>query len=298
MSITFRNYIHEPRFGKDFQKVSDFFHRINGSKTKTINFTFGRWDWMISRITENEDDRKLIGIWENDGEIVAVATFEDVINNVYLITDENYEFLYKEMIEYSKKAFTREKQLSIAIEDSDRVLQRLAKNFGFIPTQYKEPYSFMNLKSYLNYDLPDGYHITNMKEDWDYKKYNKVLWKGFNHEGEVDQSEEEIIFRKTMLASPNIDPEMIASMVDKTGEYVSHAGLWHRKDDLNAYVEPVATIPEARKKGLAKACIYYTLNKAYDLGARVAFVGSSQQFYYNIGFSPYTNFTFWKLTLK
>jgi predicted N-acetyltransferase YhbS len=53
-----------------------------------------------------------------------------------------------------------------------------------------------------------------------------------------------------------------------------------------AYVEPVATDPDYRKMGLAKAAIYEAVLRAAKLGAKEAYVISSQQFYYNIGFRP------------
>lgn len=38
----------------------------------------------------------------------------------------------------------------------------------------------------------------------------------------------------------------------------------------------------------------HELNDEGELGARKALVGSQQQFYYSIGFSPFSKFTLWK----
>lgn len=121
------------------------------------------------------------------------------------------------------------------------------------------------------------------------------MWRGFDHEGEPTQDEEDIQWRKAMLSSPHINPELIIAIVAPNGNYASHCGLWHSPGDNYAYVEPVATDPEYRKMGLGKAAVYESILRAKYLGAKEAYVVSSQQFYNNIGFKPLTTETWWEL---
>ena len=58
-------------------------------------------------------------------------------------------------------------------------------------------------------------------------------------------------------------------------------------------VEPVATDPAYRKMGLGKSAVLEAIRRCGLLGAKRAFVGSPQQFYYSIGFRPYATSTFW-----
>lgn len=60
--------------------------------------------------------------------------------------------------------------------------------------------------------------------------------------------------------------------------------LWYSTGDA-AYVEPVATVPEHRRQGLAKAVIYEACARAKALGAKRAIVVSEQEFYFRIGFT-------------
>lgn len=60
--------------------------------------------------------------------------------------------------------------------------------------------------------------------------------------------------------------------------------LWYSIGDT-AYVEPVATVPEHRRQGLAKAVIYEACARAKALGAKRAIVVSEQEFYFRIGFT-------------
>ena len=82
-------------------------------------------------------------------------------------------------------------------------------------------------------------------------------------------------------------------IVAPNGEYAAHCGMWYLPGDEYAYVEPVFTLPEYRRMGLGKAAVLEGVKRCKDLGARCAYVGSDQQFYYSIGFYPYENETWW-----
>jgi N-acetylglutamate synthase-like GNAT family acetyltransferase len=124
------------------------------------------------------------------------------------------------------------------------------------------------------------------------------MWRGFDHDGEAPQDEEEILWRKTMLSSPHLEPEITIAVVAPNGNYVAHCGLWYKEGDHYAYVEPVVTDPEYRQIGLGKAVVYETLLRARKMGAQEAYVISSQKFYYNIGFKSYATETWWEIKLK
>ena len=51
-----------------------------------------------------------------------------------------------------------------------------------------------------------------------------------------------------------------------------------------AYVEPVATDPDYRRRGLGAAAVMETLRRVQREAAEVAWVGSDQEFYKALGF--------------
>lgn len=57
------------------------------------------------------------------------------------------------------------------------------------------------------------------------------------------------------------------------------------KNRERLYVEPVLTIHEHRRQGLAKAVIYEACARAKALGAKRTIVVSEQEFYFRIGFT-------------
>lgn len=295
MTIQFRNYKNDARFGEDYHRVCDFLNRINKEQVTTPNFLWARWVWMISRPVDNEDLKNKIGIWEDEGKIVALATFELRFGEVFVCVDRDYSFLKKDILSYIKNNLSCEDKLKIMIPDSDRNYQRLARDNSFRPTQSKQNIAVLEITDELKYELPEGFTIVSMADDWDYCQYNRVMWRGFNHDGEPDQSEEDIQWRKTMLSSPHLIPEITVSVVAPNGNYAAHCGLWYKPGDTYAYVEPVATDPAYRKMGLAKAAVYEAVLRAKKMGAKEAYVISSQQFYYNIGFMPCGTETWWEL---
>jgi len=295
MKINFRNYVNDARFGSDYHRVWDFLNRINQDQVTTPNFLWGRWTWMISRPVDNEDLKNKIGIWEDDGKIVALATFELAFGAVFISVDRNYRFLLQDIIDYAKESLSNNGALKIIINDNDKEFQSIAAQNGFRPTQRKETIAKLEINDELSYNLPEGFNMVSMADNWDFYQYDRVMWRGFDHDGEPEQTDEDIDWRKTMLSSPHLVPELTLSVTAPGGKYVSHCGLWHSPDNSYAYVEPVATDPEYRGMGLAKAAIYETVLRAKKLGAKEAYVGSSQQFYYNIGFRPHITETWWEL---
>ncbi|WP_353893865.1 GNAT family N-acetyltransferase [Proteinivorax hydrogeniformans] len=297
-NIKFRNYVNNERFGSDYHKVVEFLKRVNKEEVVRPNYQWSRWTWFISRPLDNESSKNLIGLWEDDGNVVALATFELSFGNVYVTVDKNYKFLLQDIISYSKDKLSNNGALKIIINDHDKEFQRVAAKNGFRPTQNKQCVARLEITDDMSYELPEGFTVTSMADNWDFHQYNNVMWRGFGSKGEPDQSTEMIKWRKTMLSSPHLTPEITVAVAAPNGNYASHCGLWYHPEEKYANVEPVATDPDYRKMGLAKAAIYESVLRAAKLGAKEVYVVSSQQFYYNIGFRPYCTETWWELEVE
>lgn len=70
--------------------------------------------------------------------------------------------------------------------------------------------------------------------------------------------------------------------------------MWYDPEAGYAVIEPVATDPQYRKMGLGRAVVLEGIKRVQKLGAKIAIVGSSQQFYYSIGLRPYKTSTVWR----
>lgn len=293
MPVKMRNYTSEALFTSDYKKVREFLIGLNRKQIKYPGFTWSRWEWMT---THSMLDRKAlgkIGIWEDDGKIVGLATYEGSLGDSYLFTTDGYKYLESEMIKYALGSLCGEQGLRVIIDNNDRDLQRTARDLGFIATPKQENVALIDITDKLTYNLPEGYKIVSMADGWDYYKYNAVMWRGFNHQGPPPETDENISSRREMLSSPMIVPEIVVAVAAPDGRYVSHCGMWYTPEDDYAYVEPVATDPDYRMKGLGKAAVLEAVKRCGQLGAKTAMVGSSQQFYYSIGFYPIYTGSWW-----
>lgn len=293
MPVTFKNYVPMPRFNEDYHKLRNFLIKLDSH-----NYHFGRWDWMVTHGYLDESGLPQIGLWEENNEVVAAATYDCSLGKAYLLTLESYRHLKEEMLLYAKDALSKDGKFQVLILDGDVDMQRIAARHGFFPMQDKECDAlYLIAPDQIRYTLPEGFTVTSMAETYDPYKYGQVLWKGFNHElngeGVFAPSDKDMAGLRRDFERPNVNLDLKIAIVAPNGDFVSYCGMWQDAASQTALVEPVATDPAYRKMGLGRAAVLEALRRCGKLGARRAFVGSSQQFYYNIGFYPYATSTWW-----
>ena len=300
MSAAFRPYKNTKLYCDDYEHVRNFLIELDSH-----NYSFGRWDWMMMFFHagwEWADSGGLdkLGIWEDNGKIVAMVSYDTKLGSAYLLTLKGYEKLKREMLVFARENLSKDGKFRVLILDGDLETQDMAYQNGFYPTQEKECDAVFPIKGKtISYTLPQGFKIVSLKDDFDMYKYGQALWKGFNHEinGEGPfylywQKHSEGYNRE--WNRPNVDLSLKVLVAAPNGDFVSHCGMWFDKSAKSALVEPVATEPAYRKMGLGRAAVLEGIKRCAELGAERAFVGSSQQFYYSIGFRPYATSTWWK----
>ena len=101
------------------------------------------------------------------------------------------------------------------------------------------------------------------------------------------------MFRKE-FERPNVNLEIKIAVAAPDGNFISYCGMWQDNASQNALVEPVATDPTYRRIGLGRAAVLEAIRCCGILGAKKAYVGLSQQIYYNIGFRHCSTSAFWE----
>jgi len=297
MSITFRNYTSKPLHTPDYEKVREFLIRINSDKFHELRMPWGAWEWNVTHQNLDRTNLDKIGLWEDSAEIVALAMYESVLGEGFLIAAPGYESLKPELVKYAKENLRNDEgKLKILICDGDYDFARIARDNSFRPTQEKDNNAVLDIDKMPHYSLPEGFSFASMAEGWNYEQYNRVMRRSFRGDENPEYNEEIAATRKLMLSSPMIIPELVVAVVAPSGNYASHCGMWYKPGEFYCYVEPVATDPNYRKLGLGKAVVLEAISRCAKLGAKQAMVGSSQQFYYNIGFNPVKTMTYWELT--
>jgi GNAT superfamily N-acetyltransferase len=294
MKTKFRNYTKTMRFTEDFHKVWDFLVRINEKELNTINYLWSRWEWSFSLPFLDEDHLDKIGLWEAKNQVVGLATYESTPGEAFLIYDPAFAVIREEMLQYAIANLRNEEgKIKVYINDNDREMQLLARAQGLRPSQEKQPVAVLEITDDLRYSLPEGFSIVSMKDEYDIWKFGDVLFKGFNHGDNPPRSDQEYKEREISLSGPHSDLDLKICVKAPNGEFASFCGMWFEPRTGNAHVEPVATDPKYRKLGLGKAAVLEGVIRCGKRGAKRAFVGSSQQFYYNIGFDPIVADTAW-----
>lgn len=295
MSVTLRRYTAQPGYSEDFNKVCEFLVRINSKKVVTPNYLWARWEWQFGPYMNMENLSK-IGIAEDNGVIVGLATYESDIGEAFFCIDERYGDLKPQLIDYALHNLSNNGEIGIMLPDGDLEYQRAAVKQGFIPTKNKSEVAMMDIMN-LSYNLPGGYKIMSFDDgDFDVDRYFNAIWRGFNNQRPRNEREIEAMEKREGFDAPHLNLNLRILVVAPNGDYASHCGMWYLPGSDYAYVEPVFTLPEYRKIGLGKAAVFEGVKRCGELGAKCAYVISSQQFYYNIGFYPVHNETVWART--
>ena len=290
MKTSVRRYDH----ACDYERVNRFLIKTYRTSPRHINWLQPRWEYMHGCSGVANVDLSAIGIWESQGEIVAMAHPECFEGYVYFEFDPDFAFLKREMLAYGQDYLhgateDGRKRLSVEINDEDEEFLAVASEMGFAKSkrtqtmlQYPIPDPFPDIS------LPDGFVLKSLADGYDIEKLALAIWRGFNHKD--DPPANNLEWRRRREAGPNFRPDLTMRVETEDGDIAAYCGIWHEKVNRIAYVEPVCTVPEYRRMGLGFAAVRESIRRCGAEGASVAYVGSDQAFYHALGFKPfYTN---------
>lgn len=301
-NIIARAYNNIVGISEDYYAVRQFFVELG-----IAEFTYARWDWMTTHSYLDKEGISSIGLWLLNQKVVGIATFDTRLGTAYCLALPEFAHLKGEILEYATNHLKSEKgEITIAIADHDTDFQMEALKQGYVASPSREsdaafycsPEALTQLPCTMDL-LPKGFNIVSMADRYDPYEYRRVLWKGFNHEldgeGELVYTEKDADEVDHEMKRPNVDLNLKLAVVSPEGHFVSYCGMWYNPEVGYSVIEPVATDPDYRKLGLGKAVVLEGIKRTAALGAKMALVGSSQQFYYSIGMVPYQTATIWKL---
>jgi GNAT superfamily N-acetyltransferase len=279
MSITFRNNIKTADLQENHHKIRSFLVKLNNP-----NWLFGRWDNMVHSVWLNESAMAKIGMWEDDGNLVALAIYDCELGSSYFLVYHEYSFIKKDMLAYSRDAFRKDGEYRALINDSDAYFQGIAAKMGFIATEHGESDAVYHIDvDAISYTLPDGFRVVSSAEDKQLIDATVLI-----PDDKTVEDWERMFYR------PIVDLNLKINIIAPNGDNASRCGMWYDAESGYALVEPVGTDENYRRLGLAKAAVLEGIKRCGLLGAKKAFVCYPQQFYYNIGFRPYQTSTWWK----
>lgn len=264
------------RFNAQYREIHRFLLRAE-KLGYNEHFHWGRFEWMHRHSYLDIDKLTSIVIFKDaDGEIVGLITYDTSFDDrVYLIHTSEDADLLNAMVDTVLAG--EERKAVIKVDAKDDALCAVLRKRQFERTHRDNTVLALDLCRDLEYHISDAYRISQPGSDVDDWQYQLVIHKGFDNEGIPEKWSDEVL-----EPTPNENADLKVFAVQGDG-YCAHCGLWYTEGDT-AYVEPVVTVPQHRKQGLAKAVVYEACDRARKLGARRAIVLSDQEFYYRIGF--------------
>ena len=177
------------------------------------------------------------------GLITYDTSYDD---RVYLIHKSSEKPLLERMIETVLES--EDLGAAMKVNAKDAVLCRMLREKGFEKKHKCGSVLSLDLSNSLEYDLPDAYAMSPRGFVADPWQYQLVIHRGFDNDG-IPEKWEDAFLKRIPHGNEDLKTFAIAH-----NEYCAHCGLWYTTGDT-AYVEPVATVPEHRKRGLAKAAV-------------------------------------------
>ena len=248
---------------------------------------------LVARLDLSE-----IGVAEHHGRVVGVVHPEDQPALCYLQVHPETAAVKEALVDWSLEHLGGSVDAipgeinGVWVSDPDPGLEAILADRGFAPTRFHESMAMLSLHDAVpDPVVPPGYRLTTLVEDDDPIKVNRVLWRGFDHPG--PPPDEEVPGRIRAQQTPHFRKDLNVVVVDEGDDFVAYAGMWLDRVNRVAYVEPVATDPDHRRRGLATAAVTEGLRRVRAEGAIVAWVGSSHPLYTALGFRVTCTNTLW-----
>jgi predicted N-acetyltransferase YhbS len=285
MTIKRRSY----QGAADFDAVGDFLTRHYQPGNRDGNWFQAIWEYAYYHSWFDKSSLDRIGIWEDGGQVVAVAAYETRLGEAWFNTHPAYGHLKPEMLAYAEEFLAGtdddgNRYLKAFVNDFDSAFEEVVVSRAYQKdagshasmSQFEIPSPFPPLH------LPKGFQLKSLAEDNDLHKIHRVLHRGFNHPGEPP--EDGLEGRKQMQSAPNFRKDLTIVVQAPSGHFVSYSGMWYDATNRFGYVEPVATDPDYRRRGLGSAAVLESIRRCGEQGATVAYVWTDLPFYLSMGF--------------
>lgn len=278
----------------DFTKVQEFLTEIYSLDTMNSYLLPQFFEYAHTHPFFNHKLTHRFGLWEDAGKLAGIACYEMNIGESFLVTDREHTYLLPEMLAYAEKELSvvnnNKRTLSVWVTDKEADKIELLLQNGYKKVHTEPVRIFPYNKPFPDARLPDGFTIISLEDENDYKKIHECLWKGFGH---GDNPDDDIDCRIHMQSGPNFRKELTTVIKAPNGDYACFAGMWFDEKNKYAYLEPLATVPEYRRMGLATIAVVTGMKKTKELGAKYCF-GGVPEFYTAIGFETICNREMWK----
>lgn len=222
-------------------------------------------------------------LWETaGGELAAVLNWEDR-GHAYLQVDPRFRThaLEEEMVDVAERELVGVGKASgrpfvcVYAEDGDTIRTDLLARRGYARRgDFQQIFRKRDLALPIpEAPTPEGYTVRAMRADEDeLKKRSWASWRAF-HADEPNWKYDGWTWLWSAMRAPMYRRDLDIVTESPSGEIASFATVWYDDVTRTTYYEPVGTMPEHRRRGLAKVAIVEGMRRSKELGALFATVG-------------------------
>lgn len=303
------------KYERDFLNVRDFLSQTFHHYQRSVNWRIERWEYafhFVAPLLANWGEQpplretaekaiayleSLTGLWETEnGQVAGVVNIEHPdlthpgFGEFFIQRHPEHLHLLPEMLDFAESNLRDpgQERIFIYAEPDDQPLRDLLEERGFaaFPEQTAaESEMDLAVRNLPNTpSLPEGFHIQSMADDNNLAKRCEVFGRAFNRPDPLEWPS--VISYEYLQQAPDYRKDQDIVVVAPDGTFASFCLIWFDEPNQLAILEPVGTLPEYRRKGLAREAIYEAIRRMIAKGANRVNVGSSLKFYQDIGFVP------------
>ena len=277
--LTMRPYANED----DFWCIRAFLRQtflLHGGRE--YNWHVSRLDYwrghLLSNCQEVDALDGLVYLWEDPNDQLAAILTSEEPGQVFPQTHPLFRTaaLDEEMIALAEEKLSveRDEQRIVAVwaDSQDKEWQDLLTRRGYARGRWTESQWRCDLEAFLpEVSVPEGYQIRSLGDADELPARSWASWRGF-HPDEPDENYQGWEWYRNIQRCPLYRRDLDIVAVAPTGEIASFCTFWYDDVTRSVCIEPVATVPEHLRRGLARATLTEGLRRAQKLGASRAFV--------------------------
>lgn len=297
-----------------FREVISFLSESVQPFTPPRNWFIDRWNFTFSvsrlmhRVSVSEWESG-IGLWrDEESRIVAMSHEEEQNGDVFFQfrkPETETEELLEEMFAFAEAACPKPRSgglgYGLRIPQGDALAARMARERGYLRGDWSEPLSARPLRgcgttSGEAGSLPAGDYRLVEGSAVDPERKALAHAKAFGYYGTSGAVPLEAVTEgfSALRDTPSYREDLDLALEDSRGNILCFAGFWLDRPSALGILEPLGTVPEHRRRGLARFLIDEGGRRLAALGAQTLYVGSDQAFYLATGFSVIARQDIWE----
>lgn len=279
MKLTMRPYQSED----DYWRIRAFLRQVmllNGVRERSWHVArLDYWRWHVAaNCLERDSIADVVFLWETaDDQIAAVLNPEGAGEaHLQLHPGLRTPALEEEMLDVAEEHLAAERgdqrTLVVWADAQDGLRLEILQRRGYTKGKWAANEWRRDLDGPISaVPLPSGYTVRALGEAHELPARSWASWRGF-HPDEPDEDYQGWEWYLNIQRCPLYRRDLDIVTVAPGGEIASFCTFWYDDVTRSAYIEPVATVPEHQRLGLARAAITEGLHRVQRMGATRAFV--------------------------